>query len=163
VVNLEVQHLRGVNGKVIEREVILHGGASVIVPVLWGERFVLVSQHRVAVGSYLLEFPAGTLERGEKPRACARRELAEEVRYRAGKLKKLVEIYPAPGISTEKMHLFLATNLRPTRQGKLDDDEFLEVRILAKRELERKIRRGEIHDAKTIIGFYYYQLHHGEK
>ena len=143
-------------GKVkFSRELIKHPGAAVIIPVLPGERFVLVFQHRIAVNGWLLEFPAGTLEKNEKPETCAYRETIEEIGYQPGKLKKLVQFYPAPGISTERMHLFLATELKPA-VGQLDDDEFLKVKVIKRKDLERKINRGEIQDAKTIISFYYY-------
>ena len=158
IVQLEILELSGPDGRPIKRELIRHRGAAVVIPVLKGERFVLVSQHRIAINSWLLEFPAGTLEPNEPPRACAYRETIEETGYRPRKLVKLADFYPAPGVSTERMHLFLATDLVPA-EGKLDDDEFLEVRIFARRALERKIQSGEIKDGKTLIGFYYYLEH----
>jgi len=157
-VRVEKQWWKSSRGDIFDREIIIHGGASVIVPVLPNDYFVLVNQHRAAVNDYILEFPAGTLEKGEHPRKCAQRELQEEVGYRAGKLKKLVQIYPAPGISTEKMHIFLATQLSTTASQQLDPDEFLHKEIVKGKELERKIRKGQIQDAKTIIGYYYYRM-----
>ena len=155
-IKLEKLLLRAPDGRVFDRELIRHIGAAVAVPVLPGERFVLVNQHRVAADDWLLEFPAGTLEVGEKPRTCAYRELIEEAGYRAGKLTKLVDFYPAPGISTERMYLYLATNLKPAPVH-LDGDEFLNVKVLSYRELEKKVKHGRIKDGKTIVGFFYYQ------
>ncbi len=149
--------MKAPDGKTFIRELIQHPGAAVAIPVLPGERFVMVSQHRAAVNGWLLEFPAGTLEPGEKPRVCAHRELIEEAGFRAGKLTNLVDFFPAPGISMEHMYLYLATDLRPAK-GTLDADEFLEVKIVPRKALEKKIKQGKIKDGKTIIGFFYYQL-----
>lgn len=156
VVHLERLVLESYDKKIVTRELIRHGGAAVMVPVLPGEKFVLVYQHRIATDGWLLEFPAGTLEPKEKPRVCAARELIEETGYRAKRLVKLADFLPAPGISTERMHLFLATQLVPAKCN-LDHDEFLEVRIVSYSDLARLIRDGKIKDGKTIIGFYYYQ------
>ncbi len=155
VVHLEKLQLHAPGGKIIQRELIRHGGAAVVVPVLSDGRLVLVYQHRVAVNGWLLEFPAGTLEPREKPRVCAYRETIEETGFKAGKLVKLVDFFPAPGISTERMHLYLATQLTPTK-NKLDDDEFLKVKIVTIKQLDRMIRSGKIKDGKTIIGYFYY-------
>ena len=156
-IRLEKLWLKAPNRRTIMRELIRHGGAAVVIPVLKGEKFVLVYQHRVATDGWLLEFPAGTLEPNEKPRVCASRELIEETGFRAGKLVKMVDFYPAPGISTERMYLYLGMDLKPA-PAKLDSDEFLRVTILSYRELQKKIERGVIKDGKTIIGFFYYQV-----
>lgn len=143
------------DGHQFRHEVIHHPGAAVIVPILEGEKFVLVKQYRTAVGKAILEFPAGTLERGEAPLLCARREIAEETGFEARRWRKLISFYPAPGISTEFMHVFLASDLRPARMS-LDQDEYLERRILSFKRLQKMILSGMIVDAKTIIGFFYY-------
>ena len=155
VVHLEKLKVRAARNHVFQRELIKHRGASVVVPVLNDGRLVVVCQHRIATNGWLLEFPAGTLERGESPLNCAKREIVEEIGYRAKKFVKLVDFYSAPGISTEKMHVYLATNLAPAK-AQLDEDEFLEVQIVTENKLHTMIQRGRIKDAKTIIGFFYY-------
>ena len=112
-IRLEKLLLKAPDGRLFDRELIQHPGAAVAIPVLPGEKFVLVYQHRIAAGGWLLEFPAGTLEAGEAPLACAKREIIEETGFQAKKWKKLVSFYPAPGISTEFMHIFLASDLVP--------------------------------------------------
>ena len=105
------------------------------------------------------EFPAGTLERREAPLSCAKRELIEETGFQAKKWQKLISFYPAPGISTEFMHVFLASELVP-RPMSLDQDEFLEKRIVPFWRLQNMILNGTIVDAKTIVGFFYYCERH---
>ena len=151
VVHLEKLTLKTSDRKTITRELIRHGGAAVIIPVLPGEKFVLVYQHRIAAGGWLFEFPAGTLEKGERPKVCAARELIEETGYQAKSLTKLVDFLPAPGISTEQMHLYLATNLRPTKSN-LDHDEFIEHKTVSMTKALQMIQKGEIRDAKSIVG-----------
>lgn len=158
ILNVEKHILRAPNGKRVVRELIQHNGAAVIVPVLSDGRFVMVYQHRVAVKGWILEFPAGTLEPGESPRTCALRETVEEVGYRPGKLVKLVDFFSAPGISTERMHIYLAGNLKRV-PNKLEEDEFLKVRVVSENTLRKKIERGLIKDGKTIVGFFYYLIY----
>lgn len=160
VIRLEKLKLRAPDQSVIQRELIRHRGAAVMIPVLPGERFVMVSQYRVAVNGHMLEFPAGTLEAGERPRACALRETVEEVGYYPRKLEKLADFYPAPGISTERMYLYLATKL-VSRAGKQDDDEWIERHIVEYRDLKHWIESGRIKDGKTILGFFLYLRHKG--
>lgn len=165
VVRLEELQLRAPDGKPIKRELIRHYGSAVIVPMLDKNHFVLVYQYRVACHGYMLEFPAGTKERNESPLACAKREIVEEINYKAGKWTKLGKFYPAPGVSTELMHMYLATDLAP-KIGKMDDDEWLETRVVSRKELRQQIDRGQIVDAKTVIGFFLlleYEKTHGPR
>ena len=139
------------NGLTTTLEVIRHPGASAMVPMLEDGRVILIRQYRHAVGDMIWEIPAGTLAPGEDPLDCARREVREETGYEAGSLHKLGEMIPVPGYSDERIHLFLATELRVAPQH-LDDDEVLEVEpVPLKRALEM-IGTGEIVDAKTTIG-----------
>jgi len=134
-----------------DRDVVRHPGSAVIVPVFEDGSVALVRQYRHPAVRYLLEIPAGTLEKGERPDEGAARELEEELGVVAGSLIKLTEFFVSPGFCEEKMWLYLATELTETQQG-LDEDEFLEVvRIPFSRALEM-ITDGEIEDAKTIIG-----------
>lgn len=137
--------------KTYKREVVHHPGSSVIVPVFEDGTVALVRQYRHPVVRYLLEAPAGTLNRGERPEEGAARELQEELGFVAGRLEKLSEFYVSPGFCEEKMWVYLATEMTETRQ-QLEDDELLEVVRLPFPQALEMITAGEIEDAKTIIG-----------
>lgn len=131
-------------------EVVEHPGAVAIVAVLPDRQIVLVQQTRHAVGRRLFEIPAGTLEPPETPEACARRELAEEAAYAANVWERLATFYPAPGISNEEMHLFLAEDLHPAAADREEED--LTVHLVPLADARRLVATGEIRDAKSIIG-----------
>lgn len=133
------------------REIVTHHGSCVIVPVFADNLVALVKQYRHPAQKYLLEIPAGTLNANEPPEIGAAREVEEEIGVRAGKIEKLTEFYVSPGFLTEKMHVFLATELQETAQN-LDDDEFLSIEKYSFAELFEMIRNGEIEDAKTMVG-----------
>lgn len=137
--------------KEYNREIVVHKGGAVIVPVFDDGTVALVRQFRHAVGEYLLEIPAGMLDEGEEPMVGAVRELEEEIGVRAAHVEKLAELLPSPGYLTEKMYLFLATGLTEVGQN-LDHDEELTVERYSFDELETIIRDGRIVDAKTLVG-----------
>ena len=139
------------NGMTKDREVVRHPGAAAMVPLLDDGKVVLIKQYRHAVGEFLWEIPAGTLEPGEKAVECARRELVEETGYEASSLDKLAQILPAPGYTDEHIHIFLATGLRSVGQ-KLEDDEVLQAQPTPFDTALEMITKGEIQDAKTIAG-----------
>jgi len=149
-INLRVERVE-VNGKEVIREVVEHRGASVIVPVREDGKLVLVRQYRRAVDEVLLEFPAGTLEPGEDPESCARRELLEETGHEVLNIERLASIYPAPGYASEVMHIFLA-KARPAGKNSPEVDEEIEVVMMDINELLERIRAGGVRDAKTVIG-----------
>ncbi|MCA1589462.1 MAG: NUDIX hydrolase [Acidobacteria bacterium] len=134
-----------------KREIVVHAGSAVIVPVGDDNKVILVRQYRHAAGQYLLEIPAGTLNKNEDPQVAAARELEEEIGVTAAKMEKLSEFYVSPGFLTEKMHLFLATGLTQTAQ-KLEEDEILTLERHSFDNLLDMIEQGQIPDAKTIIG-----------
>jgi ADP-ribose pyrophosphatase len=134
-----------------KREIVVHRGSAVILPVFEDGTVALVRQYRHAAGKYLLELAAGTLEEGEDPLAGAVRELEEEIGVRAERVEKLCEFYVSPGFLTEKMHVFLATGLTETAQ-RLEDDEILTIERHSFEGLRDMVRSGEIEDAKTIVG-----------
>jgi ADP-ribose pyrophosphatase len=115
----------------------------------------MVWNYRYPIAQRLLELPAGTLDPGESPETCAARELEEEIGYRAGKLTKLAEFYPSPGVLSECMHLFLAEDLQPSQQ-KLEPGEDLQMEVLPLEEALDRVLRGEIRDGKTIVGLLLY-------
>ena len=134
-----------------KREVVRHGGSAVILPVFDDGTIALVRQYRHPAVKYLLELPAGTLNDQELPEVGAARELEEELGLVAGRMEKLSEFFISPGFLSEKMWLYLATDLRETEQ-RLEDDEAIEiVRMPIERALQM-ITDNEIEDAKTIIG-----------
>ncbi len=134
-----------------KREIVNHHGSAVIIPVFADNTIALVRQYRHAAQEYLLEIPAGTLSKDESPELGAARELEEEIGFRAKSIEKLSEFYVSPGFLTEKMNLFLATDLTETAQN-LDEDEFISIERISFAEAFAKINNGEIQDAKTIIG-----------
>jgi ADP-ribose pyrophosphatase len=139
------------NGAIKDREIVRHPGAAAMVPVLDDGKVVLIKQYRHAVGEFLWEIPAGTLEPSEDAIECARRELVEETGYEASSFDKLAEILPAPGYTDEHIHIFLATGLRSVKQ-KLEDDEVLQLQPVTFDTALEMITKGEIQDAKTIAG-----------
>lgn len=133
------------------REIVVHKGSAVIVPVFDDGTVALVRQYRHAAGEYLLEMPAGTLNEGEDPMIGAVRELEEEIGVRAAHIQKLTEFWVSPGFLIEKMHVFLATGLTEVGQ-KLEADENLTIERYSFDQLSRMIRDGRIVDAKTMVG-----------
>ena len=154
VFRLSKERVRLPNGETVDLEIIHHPGAAAIVPLLPDHRVVMIRQYRHAIGQFLWEVPAGTIKPGESPIKCAKRELPEEVGYRAHVFQKIGKIYPVPGYSDEHIHIFLATGLTPGRQN-LDTDEILDVKPIALEEALGMITRGEIRDAKTIIALFF--------
>ena len=142
------------------REVVRHPGAVCIVPILdhdqpGAQRVCLIRNERVAVGQKLIELPAGTLEPGEDPRDTAARELAEETGYRAGRVEPLAEFHTSPGILDERMYLFLAADLTAGDRD-LQPGEEIENLVVPLSEAMAMVRRGEIVDAKTLVGLLWY-------
>lgn len=150
VFDIEIDEIR--DGDIIyKREIVVHKGSAVIIPVFENGTVALVRQYRHAAGKFLLEICAGTLNKGEDPETGAIRELEEEIGVRAAKVEKLTEFYVSPGFLTEKMFVFLATGLTETQQN-LEEDELLTIERHSFPALLEMIRRGEIEDAKTIAG-----------
>jgi ADP-ribose pyrophosphatase len=138
------------------REVIVHPGAVVILPLLDDSTVAMIRNQRVAVGQTLWELPAGTLEAGEPPEVCAPRELIEETGYRAARMRKLLSFFSSPGICTERMHVFVAEGLEHVGQD-LDEGERIDVEPVALSEALRMVRDNRIEDAKSVAALLYYQ------
>jgi ADP-ribose pyrophosphatase len=136
-------------GKPFRLDIIRHPGAAAIVPVTAEGEIVLLSQYRHAAGGTIWEIPAGTLEDGEAPEQCARRELTEETGFIARSWTRLGSILPLPAYSDERIHLFLARDLTPARQA-LDADEILAVHTFVTDEVFKMVHDGRIQDAKSI-------------
>ncbi len=142
------------NHRTATREVVEHPGAAAIVPLLEGEKILVIKQYRHPTEEVLLEIPAGTLKENEKPEECASRELMEETGCRAEELNKIVSCYLAPGYSSEVIHIYLAEGISQSEREP-DADENIQVSTISLHEAEQKIKAGEIRDAKTIIGILY--------
>lgn len=139
------------SGRAIQREVVRHPGAVLIVPVLDANTVVMIRNWRVAVDEQLWEFPAGKLEPGEPPEAAAPRELEEETGYRADRIRKLGEFYTSPGFTNELMHVFVAEGLTSFAQ-RLEAGEQIEVAHVALDEAMAMIHDGRLRDGKSIAG-----------
>lgn len=153
VVQLRVDTVSLPDGRTKLREIVVHPGAAAIVPLMnEGEEeekeVLLVAQYRKAIDSPTLEIPAGTLEEGESPEECAKRELIEETGFQASKLDKLIEYYPSPGFSSEMIHVFKASGLKKVSDAEAE----LSITFVRLEELLAMIKRGEIKDSKTVIG-----------
>ncbi len=136
-------------GRAVEREVVRHPGAVLVVPQLADGRLVMIRNFRVAAGESLLEFPAGMLEAGEDPADAARRELAEETGYHAQRIDRLGEFYTSPGFCDELMRVFAAWVLRPGSQ-RLEPGEHIDVEVVGPDDAGAMIYDGRIRDGKTI-------------
>jgi ADP-ribose pyrophosphatase len=141
------------NGVTMDMDVIHHPGAAAIVPVADDGHILLLNQYRHAVGGFIWEIPAGTLDPDEDEMTCAKRELIEETGYAARQMDKLGVITPLPAYSDERIHIFLATGLAAAAQD-LDADELLSVHPVALPAALTMIAEGKIQDAKTIAALY---------
>jgi ADP-ribose pyrophosphatase len=151
LLKLRLDQVRLENQHVTTREIVEHRGAVAMVALDEQMRVLLVRQYRAAAGRELLEIPAGTLEEGEDPLVCATRELYEETGYRAMQWNDLGFIYAIPGYCTEKMNLYLVRQLSPG-DAHPETDEIMQVESVPLAQVLALIERGEIVDAKTIIG-----------
>ncbi|NLX77526.1 MAG: NUDIX hydrolase [Clostridiaceae bacterium] len=141
------------DGRESTRDVVRHPGASVILPITDDGKIIMVEQYRKPCEMISLELPAGKLDAGEPPEECAKRELQEETGYIAGKLAKVLTIHSTPGFSDEVLHMFVATDL-VEKNAHPDEDEFISCRKYDISELISMVEKGEITDAKTIIGIF---------
>lgn len=157
IVHLHVDTVQLLSGRTAIREVVLHPGGVVAVPVLDDGRLLLIRQFRYPLGKYILEFPAGKLEPNRPPLETMSRELEEETGYRADILKHEFSLYTSPGIINEVVHLFTARSLSPVAQ-RPEEGEHITVEAYSLDECLRKIEAGEIMDGKTIIGLLWYRL-----
>jgi len=151
VIQLKVDRVIEPGGIRVEREVVHHAGSVVILAHSLDDHIVMVRQYRYPAEQALWELVAGSLEPGEKPLAAARRELLEETGYRAGKVRRLFDFFPSPGILTEKMFLVEATELARSK-AQPDPDERIEVGHFTLVQVRKMIDGGRIRDGKTLVG-----------
>ena len=153
IVQLDTYNLT-IEGRKVRREIIKHPGAAAILAFDEKGKVILVRQHRFPLG-YILEIPAGTLEKGESPKRCALREIQEETGYKAKKMTHLITYYPSVGYNTEEIHCFVASGLTQVKK-KLDTDEFITVKKMELPRLIKMIKSGKIIDSKTICAVMVY-------
>ena len=140
----------------VEKEkVIVHPSSAVAILPLNDDRCKLLKQYRYAIDQYIYEVPAGTMEPGEDPLNTAHRELIEETGFSARTIMQKGFIYTTPGYTDEKIYLFEARDLSPSRDYEKDDDEVIEVVDIATKDLATMIHEGIIVDAKTICLIYH--------
>jgi ADP-ribose pyrophosphatase len=139
----------------MKRSVIRHRGSAVMMPVDPDNRVLLVRQYRLPANQLLWELPAGKIDEGETALQAAKRELGEETGLSAKKWKKLVSFFPSPGYVEEKMTIFLATELTEGKSHPMDDER-IETRWFARKELRAAIESNKILDGKTMIGFLHW-------
>ena len=143
--------VRLADGHESTREYVVHPGAVMVIPLLDDGRLVVVRQYRYPVGRAMLEFPAGKLDPGEPPLACAVRELTEETGYRAAQWARAGVLHNAVAYSTEGIEIWFARGL-VAGSAQLDEGEVVDTELLSAAELDALAGRGELTDAKTLIG-----------
>ncbi len=159
LLSVDVETLEAPDGRRFDLELIRHPGAAAVVPLLSGANsedpaVLLLRQFRYAAGGTLWEIPAGVLEPGEAPLACARRELSEETGATADTIEHLTTFFTTPGFTDEQIHLFVATGIR-VGEPDHEHDEFIEVRAVPLSVALSMIRDGEIVDGKSIVALLY--------
>ncbi len=142
------------NGKISIREGIKHPGAVVIIPFLNESTLIMERQYRYYPNEIFYELPAGKTDRGEDFLTTGKRELLEETGYEAKTWTFISHLYPAIGYADEKMAIYAASDLT-MRQVNRDEDEFLEIIEIPLNKALEMLRRGEITDAKTMVGLFW--------
>lgn len=157
--NVERRVFTGADGRSVTRDVVVHPGAVVILPILDDDHIVMIRNYRYTVEEELWELPAGTAEPSEAPIETARRELEEEAGYRAGTMTPLTEFFTSPGVLTERMFAFVATDLQSVGQ-RLEHDERIVAEVVELERVRRWLVNGELRDGKTIavLGTYLARL-----
>ncbi|WP_152049833.1 NUDIX hydrolase [Tautonia marina] len=154
-IDLALRPIALADGSTAEREVVLHRGAVALLPLLDGDRICLIRNRRYAIGKTLLEIPAGTIDPGEPPDACAARELREETGYVAGRITLLTEWWVSPGLFTERMYLFRCDDLREGHHAP-ELDEQIEPVVVPWQQAVSMALDGRIEDAKSMLAILYW-------
>lgn len=153
IITLGLEQVTLPNGLTTTLEIVRHPGAAAVVALAGDGTVALIRQFRHAAGGFIWEIPAGVLHPGEDPAACAARELAEETGLAAGDLVALGSVLPSPGFCDERIHLFLARDLREVGQN-LEHDEVLTVEQVPLAQALAMVAQGRIEDAKSIAGLH---------
>jgi 8-oxo-dGTP pyrophosphatase MutT (NUDIX family) len=151
VITVNVETVRLPNGHVIDLEIIHHPGGAAIVAVDAQQRVCLIRQFRHAAGGWIWELPAGKLEPDEPPAHTARRELMEEAGFDAITWSSLGAYVSSPGVFTETVHLFMASDLRAVKIAH-EAAELIEIHWVPIAEACQRALQGELVDGKTVVG-----------
>lgn len=159
IIKLDRDTVRYPNETTAQLEIVRHSGAAAVVPFLTDPdgddpQLLLLRQYRYAAGGYIYEIPAGRLDPGEEPLACASRELKEETGCTAGRMEPLLSMLTTPGFTDEVIHIFMATELTHGESAR-EEDEFVDTIVMRLSEALELIQRGEIPDGKTALGILY--------
>jgi ADP-ribose pyrophosphatase len=155
VLSLDVDTVRLPDGGRKDLEIVRHRGSVVLIPQPGPGRVILVRQFRYAIGRWIWELPAGSLEPDEAPARAARRECEEEIGLRPGRVERLLTLYPTPGFCDERMVFYRCADLRrPARPRPGDDDEALEPGEFSLATVHRMVARRQIVDMKTVAGLW---------
>ena len=157
VFDIKLDMLTYVSGNKGRREVVIHNGGAVIVPILDSGKIILVKQFRYPLQEVLYELPAGKLDEDEDPMICAERELKEETGYSSTNISKLGSIYTTPGFCTEELFIYLAKDLESGSHDREEGEYGMEIFEFTLEQIDKMIMSGEIKDAKTICGISYYK------
>jgi 8-oxo-dGTP pyrophosphatase MutT (NUDIX family) len=153
VIEVNVERVELPNGSIAELEIIRHPGGAAVVALDADDRICLLRQFRHAVGGWIWELPAGKIDDREPPLDTARRELEEEAGMAAASWRPLGDYLSSPGVFTEVVHLFLATQLTPL-PARLEEHEVIEVHWLPFTDVLRMADSGELRDGKSLVGVY---------
>ncbi len=159
IINVDLDTVRAPDGSTMYLEMVRHPGAAAIVALVADVHaadpaVLLIHQYRCAANGKIWEIPAGVLEPGEAPEACARRELTEETGATANHFEHLTTVFTTPGFTDEKIHLFLATGITPG-EPQHAADEFIQVEARPFSKVIEMIRDGDIVDAKSITALLF--------
>lgn len=154
ILNFNVYDVK-IEGRKVKREMVEHRGAAAMIGFDENDKIILVKQHRFPHG-YVLEIPAGTLEKDEDPKQCAFREMQEETGYKAKKMTHLLSYYPSIGYNSEIIHCYVASGLKKVSDIDPDNDEFITVVKMSLKKLIGMIKTGKIQDSKTICAVLTY-------
>jgi len=159
VMRVRIDHLELPSGRETRREVVVHPDCVCALALTSDGKTVLVRQYRAPAGKLLWELPAGKIDAGETPEQAVVRELAEECGLASGAMERLATFYTSPGICTERMHLFMIAALKRAKDASMEPDEIEEWRTCALDEAEDMVARGEIEDAKSLLGIMHWRRH----
>ncbi len=157
VFDVQVDQIIYDSGNKSVREIVIHNGGAVVLPVTKEGKLVFVKQFRYPFQKFLLESPAGKLEKEEDPFECAARELTEETGYSSKNITKLGEIYTSPGFCDEILYLYLASDLTAGNHNREEGEYGMETYEYSLSEVNEMIKNGEIVDAKTIAIIFHYK------
>jgi ADP-ribose pyrophosphatase len=161
IIDLQLEDVILPDGGKSTREIVRHPGAVAVIAVTEDKKALMVRQYRKALGKVITEIPAGKLEKGEDPMACAKRELLEETGYTCRDMEKIASFYTSPGFADELITLYFTDSLIYMGEQDTDEDEFLDVLELTANEIANLTESEEIHDAKTMYASMYLQLKYG--